>query len=313
MAIEFRGVRFPPLRDLTVSAPSGAVIGIIGEKGAGKSALLRLASGVAQPEGGEVIADGERRYVGPLDPLQLSPVNLLSLEHSLAQHDALVRARALAGIGRLRSGGSTILLVSHELDLLQSACDEIWWLDAGVLEKRGDPREVLDAYRESIAEKVRAWGATLKSPLLPAMRRGDGRAEILSLETLRANGHPTAVWQSGEDAAVRVTVRYHDAVEEPVIGIMIRTRIGLEVYGTNTELEKISTGSCAAGARMQIEFSFRCDLCPVEYTITAASHDADGTAHDWVDDAIAVAVADARYTAGVANLRAKVKITSVPE
>jgi ABC-type polysaccharide/polyol phosphate transport system ATPase subunit len=36
MAIEFRGVRFPPLRDLTVSAPSGAVIGIVGEKGAGK-------------------------------------------------------------------------------------------------------------------------------------------------------------------------------------------------------------------------------------------------------------------------------------
>jgi lipopolysaccharide transport system ATP-binding protein len=263
--------------------------------------------------GGEVIAEGERRYVGPLDALQLSPVDLLSLEHSLAQHDALVRARALAGIGRLRSGGSTVLLVSHELDLLQSACDEIWWLDAGMLERRGDPREVLDAYRESIAEKVRAWGATLKSPLLPTMRRGDGRAEILSLETLGADGKPTAVWQSGENAAVRVTVRYHDAVEEPVIGIMIRTRIGVEVYGTNTELEKVSTGSCAAGARMQIEFAFRCDLCPGEYTITAASHDADGTAHDWVDDAIMVAVADARYTAGVANLRAKVKITSVPE
>ena len=46
MAIEFRGVRFPPLRDLTVSAPSGAVIGIIGEKGAGKGVLLRLASGL---------------------------------------------------------------------------------------------------------------------------------------------------------------------------------------------------------------------------------------------------------------------------
>ena len=45
MAIEFRGVRFPPLCDLTVSAPSGAVIGVIGEKGAGKGALLRLACG----------------------------------------------------------------------------------------------------------------------------------------------------------------------------------------------------------------------------------------------------------------------------
>jgi lipopolysaccharide transport system ATP-binding protein len=312
MAIEFRGVRFPPLRDLTVSAPSGAVIGIIGEKGAGKGALLRLAAGSAKPEAGEVIAPNERRYLGPLDALQLSPVDVLLLEHSLAQHDALVRARALAGIGRLRSGGSTVLLVSHELDLLQSVCDEVWWLEAGALERKGDPREVLDAYRESIAGKVREWGATLKSPLRPSMRRGDGRAEILSLETLGAGGHPTAVWQSGESATVRVTVRYHDSVEEPVIGIMIRTRLGLEVYGTNTELEKVSTGTCAAGTRMGIEFAFRCDLCPGEYTITAASHDADGTAHDWVDDAVAFSVADSRYTAGVANLRAKVKVFTEP-
>jgi ABC-type methionine transport system ATPase subunit len=312
MPIEFRAVRFLPLRDLTVSAPSGAVIGVIGEKGAGKGVLLRLAAGAVQPEAGQVIVEGERRYVGPLDALQLSPVDVLLLEHSLAQHDALVRARALAGIGRLRSSGTTVLMVSHELDLLQSVCDEVWWLDAGELLQRGDPREVLDAYRASIAEKVREWGATLKSPLRPAMRRGDGRAEILSLETLGADGNPTAVWQSGENATVRVTVRYHDAVEEPVIGIMIRTRIGLEVYGTNTELEKMSTGTCAAGCRMRIEFAFRCELCPGDYTITAASHDADGTAHDWLDDAVAFAVADSRYTAGVANLRAKVKIETEP-
>src|SRR5271169_263968 len=209
MAIEFRGVRFPHLRDLTVSAPNGSVIGIIGEKGAGKAALLQLAAGRVNPEAGEVIAEGERRYLGPLDALQLSPVDVLLMEHSLTQHDALVRARALAGIGRLRSGGSTVLLVSHELDLLQSVCDEIWWLDAGALERRGDPREVLDAYRASIAEKVRAWGATLKSPLLPSLRRGDGRAEILSLETLGVEGQPTAVWKSGEQVTVRVTVRYH--------------------------------------------------------------------------------------------------------
>lgn len=308
MAVEFRGVHYPPLGDLTVSAPNGAVIGIVGEKGAGKSALLRLASGAAKPEAGEVIALGERRYLGPLDALQLSPVDVLLIEHSLAHNDALVRARALAGIDRLRSAGTTVLLVSHELDLLRSVCDEVWWLDAGTLAKRGDPREVLDAYREHITEKIRAWGATLSNPLRPTMRRGDGRAEILALETIDATGRATTVLRSGEGAAIRVTVRYHDRVDEPVIGIMIRTRIGLEVYGTNTELEKVSTGVFTAGGRLRIDFGFRCDLCPGEYTVTAASHDADGATHDWVDDAVAFAVADSRYTAGVANLRANVKI-----
>jgi energy-coupling factor transporter ATP-binding protein EcfA2 len=312
MAIEFRGVRYPPLRDLMVSAPNGAVIGVVGEKGAGKAALLQLASGRAMPEAGEVITGGERRYLGPLDPLQFSPVDVLSIEHSLAHHDALVRARAVAGIDRLRSAGTTVLIVSHELDLLQSLCDEVWWLDAGLLAQRGDPREVLDAYRESIAEKLRAWGATLKNPMRPAKRRGDRRAEILSIETLDAAGNPSAIFRSGENAMVRASVRYHDAVEEPVIGIMIRTRIGLEVYGTNTELERISTGSYTAGSRMLIEFAFRCDLCPGEYTITAASHDADGATHDWLDDAVMFTVADSRYTAGVANLRAKVKLIAQP-
>ena len=57
---------------------------------------------------------------------------------------------------------------------------------------------------------------------------------------------------------------------------------------------------------MCIELRFKCELCPKEYTLTAASHDPDGTAHDWVDDAVAFVVTDARYTAGVANLRARV-------
>jgi len=40
--------------------------------------------------------------------------------------------------------------------------------------------------------------------------------------------------------------------------------------------------------------------------LTLASHDPDGSAHDWLDDAVAVTVTDERWTAGVANLRAKV-------
>lgn len=311
MGIEFHAVRLAPLRDLTVSAPSGSVIGIIGEKGAGKGALLRLAWCAVQPEAGKVIAHGAKRYFGPLDAPDFSAADILLIEHTLALQDAFARARALAEMARLRRAGSTILIVSHELDMLQSICDEAWWLDAGSLRGRGDPGEVIEAYRNDVAQKVRAWGATQTQPLAPAMRRGDGRAEILSLETFGAGAAPTSVWQSGEQAAVRVQVRYRESLDEPVIGIMIRTRIGLAVYGTNTELEKISMGNCLPGTRLQIEFAFRCDLCPGEYTITAASHDADGTAHDWVDDAIAVNVVDSRYTAGVANLRANVTVTKI--
>jgi len=315
MAMEFRGVDLAPLRNLTVSAPAGAVIGVVGQKASGKTALLRLAGGLEQPHAGSVAVEGTRRYLGSCDELDLAAVGLLALDRTLAKLDPLALAQALVGIDRLRSEGATVLIASHDSHLLRRLCDEVWWLDRGALAGRGDPGEVLDAYEADLARKFRAWGDSQPTPIRSTLRRGDGRGEIASLETLGESGLPTLVWRSGEAAAVRVIVRYLETVDEPVIGIMIRTRIGLNVYGTNTELEQRKNGRLEAGDRLEVVFRFRCDLCPGEYTITAASHDANGTAHDWIDNAVAVVVADSRYTAGVANLRAAVecrKITSVP-
>lgn len=308
MAIAFREVSFPPLSGLSASAPGGAVIGVVGEEGSGQRELLRLAAGAERPVSGEVTASGARRLTGPSDKLDLSPVGVLLLDHALALRDPFARLRSLMEIDRLRRQGTTVLLASHEEVLLRAACDEIWWLDQGRLAARGDPSEVLENYGRHLAQRARAWGESASLPLIPSLRRGDGRAELVAVETLGPDGRPTLVWPSGERAAVRVTVRFRESVEDPVVGVMIRTRIGFEVYGTNTELERLRLGPCAPGDTLRVTFSFRCDLCPQEYTVTAASHDPDGVWHDWAEDAVAVAVADSRYTAGVANLRAKVDV-----
>ncbi len=306
MAIHFREAASAPLQQVTVSAPDGALIGVIGEDSSGTRQLLRLATGLDTPVSGEVRFDTAARYLAPLDPLQLSPVSTLALDHSLACCDALVRARAITGIERLRKSGATVLLASHDLALLEQNADEIWWIHDGRLAAKGDPREVSARYQQHIAQRQRAWGESVSAPLAPSLRRGDGRAQIVAIDTLGANGQPTLVIQSGESMTVRVTVRFQGAVESPVIGIMIRTRIGSEVYGTNTELERYALGPMQPGETIRIAFQFSCQLCPQEYTITAASHDPNGVWHDWMEDALAFSVADSRYTAGVANLRAAV-------
>jgi lipopolysaccharide transport system ATP-binding protein len=70
----------------------------------------------------------------------------------------------------------------------------------------------------------------------------------------------------------------------------------------------VKLGPCPAGETLRVLFTFRCGLCPREYTITAASHDPDGVWHDWMEDAVDVLVAGTRYTAGVADLRASVMV-----
>jgi hypothetical protein len=306
MSIEFRNVSSPPLNAFTAVAPSGVIIGIIGEKNSGIAELLKLAGGITQPQSGEVAAPPERRFIALGDALNFAPAAVVAIDQALATQDAVVRARSLTALDRLRSSGSTVLLASHEDRLLESLCDEIWWMDAGTLAAKGDPRETLTRYRRFVAERVRSWGDTIPPRIAPSFRRGDGRAEVISIETLGVAGEPTIVWKSGEMVSVRAVVRFHEAVAAPVLGMLIRTQIGFEVYGTNTELEHVTIGPCAAGETVTVVFRFLCDLCPHAYTITIASHDPDGTAHDWLDDAVAFTVTDERSTAGVANLRAKV-------
>jgi energy-coupling factor transporter ATP-binding protein EcfA2 len=289
--IEFRDVTFAPLNRFRAQAPAGVIIGLIGEQGSGIAQLLKLASGVARPHEGEVHAD-----------------DVIGFDQSFATMDAVERARALVDLDERRRSGATILFASHDTALLEALSDEVWWFDGGRLAAKGDPKETLAKYRAHVSERVRSWGSSISPRLAPSFRHGDGRAEILSIETFGADGMPTIVWKSGEMVSVRAAIRFQEAVENPVFGLMIRTQVGFEVYGTNTELEQVNIGNCAPGVTRTIVFSFRCELCPRAYTLTLASHDADGTAHDWLDDAVAVTVTDDRYTAGVANLRAKVTV-----
>jgi len=310
MALAFRRVSAAPLVELDAAAPDGAVIGIIGEDGSGTARLLRLAAGLEQPAAGAVETPGAARWLGPDDRLDLTPARVVAIDHTFARHDALARERAAIALDGMRRAGATILVASHEEELVRRLADEIWWLHEGKLAGRGDPDEMLAAYRKHIAERVRAWGSEQPAGLAPRLRRGDGRAEILSVETIGEGGRPTMVWRSGELVVVRVRMRFREAVADPVVGMMIRTRIGLNVYGTNTELERLKLGPRAGGDALEVTFAFRAELCPQEYTLTVASHDPDGVWHDWLEDAVAFAVSDSRYTAGVANLRAKVSFSN---
>jgi hypothetical protein len=206
----------------------------------------------------------------------------------------------LAEAERVRRSGGVVIAASADPEMLRSLADEVWWLQGGELVQRGDTNEVIASYLRSVYAVV--------PELAPSLKRGDGRAEIVSIEVLDAAGMATALVQSGAAMAIRVGVRYQAAVADPVIGVMIRTRIGFEVYGTNTELEKLRLGPVEAGETRTVSFGFECQLCPQSYTITAASHDPDGVWHEWMEDAISFAVADTRYTAGVANLRARAEL-----
>lgn len=322
MALTFREVRCE-VNDLLIEAdfelPGGIVVGVSGVEPAELQLLIDLASGAITPEEGEIERDTffcatPTFHSADVETIEFwtdaaleSGAGIIAIGPSLALTSPVYRAFAASELHRIAREGTLVLLISQDLRFLADHSDEALLIDEGAIALRGEPRETITRYREMLIDALREEAD--EAGLLDEFpRHGDQRAELTGLDLIDDEGKSTAMIQSGEQVAIEVKVRFEQAVEEPVVGILLRNRIGVSVYGTNTQLEGIRLGPKAAGDEATLRFSFRADLCPQEYTITAASHDPDGTAHDWLEEALLFTVMDARHTEGVANLRAKVEV-----
>src|SRR5664279_788490 len=85
------------LRDVSFLAPDGAITGLLGANGAGKSTTLRCISGVLKPGGGQVRVDG----ISPADdPLALRRRVGALLDHA-GLYSRLTPRETLTFSGRL--------------------------------------------------------------------------------------------------------------------------------------------------------------------------------------------------------------------
>ncbi|MBI4443117.1 MAG: ABC transporter ATP-binding protein [Acidobacteria bacterium] len=240
---------------------------------------------------------------------------ILVVDEVLAVGDAIFVNRCVHKFEELRQRGVTVLLVSHDLGLVRLLCDKALLLHHGRVVAVGDPSDVVNRYNGLVLERQKAFEqpAPLSTPpaaatpsLRYSFRHGDRRAVVMGVELLNETGQATLVFRSGETMQIRVLVQFQQYHPHPVVGIMIRTRIGMEVYGTNTDLEESCPGPAESGELLEVEFQFPCQLTPQEYTLTVATQMPDGTSHDWLDDVISFQVIDWRRAAGVANLQARV-------
>ena len=230
---------------------------------------------------------------------------ILIVDEALAVGDAVFANRCVRKFQELRERRVTVLFVSHDLGLVKQLSDRAILLLNGRIAAQGEPKDVINRYIGLVLEKQAPEAR--QERVRASFRHGDGASEIRGVQILNARGEETACVASGEPVTVRVRSRFYQPVADPMVGILIRTRIGMDVYGTNTRIEQLSLGGMSPGDELEVDFHIDCWLTPQSYTLTVATQNADGSSHDWLDDAIAFDVVDTRIAAGVANLRAKIE------
>lgn len=228
---------------------------------------------------------------------------VLIVDEALAVGDAIFANRCVRKLEELKERKITILFVSHDLGIVKRLADRAALMMQGQVVAVGKPSDVVNRYVGLVHElQLRDTPAEVGS-----YRHGDGTSRIEEIALLNARGEETASLLSGERATIRIRARFAQASAKPTVGILIRNRLGVDVYGTNTRVEKVELGDYAAGDRLEIRFALDCLLSRQEYTLTVATQHADGASQDWIDDALSFAVIDHRDTAGMIQLNTEIQ------
>lgn len=225
--------------------------------------------------------------------------DILIVDEALSVGDAYFQHKSFDRIRQFREQGTTILLVSHDKNAIQSICDRAILLHAGSIAMQGPPDAVMDYYNALLAEREpQRIGQTLTTDGRIQTSSGTGEAVLESIQILNALQEPLEVVEVGEHITLELCVRVHQPIETLVFGYLIKDRLGQSVYGTNTHHLGEPQSQLRAGELVTCRFSFQANLGPGNYSISTA-HVSTGdhltNNYEWRDLALVFSVVNQRH------------------
>lgn len=282
---------------------------------------------------------------------QLDP-HVLIVDEALAVGDARFQAKCFARLKALRDAGATILFVTHSTEQIVTHCSRALLIEGGRLLEDGQPKAVVNRYLdllfgrpalgqgESAAEASTPEEPVVSPPCLDWLagadelfldptaaayesrptynkheyRWGDRRAALLDFMLLDQQEVAGPV-RAG--ARLRILIKFRFASEAflPILGVTIKTREGVTVFGTNTEMLGV-TAMAQLGRPAGVHFAiaeFTAALASGDYFISIGLASRDGESivpHDRRYDSIHFVVELDSHFFGLADLGMSLSLAS---
>ncbi len=243
--------------------------------------------------------------------------DVLIVDEALSVGDVYFGQKCMRFLRDFQSRG-TLIFVSHDSAAVVNLCQRAIWLDHGQVVMDGPASEVSQAYHaKSYGMDVKAGSGKAGSYdaatdaasqpeidldrsvmrvfrfIAPTANFGDGRAKISAVVMLDASGAPLSRLSGGESVTLRIEAQAHAPLGNPVLGFLLKDRLGQHLFGNNTYLGG-QGAACPVlpGQAVRAEFSFRMPHLPAgKYTIDVALADGTHAEHvqnDWAFDALVI-------------------------
>jgi ABC-2 type transport system ATP-binding protein/lipopolysaccharide transport system ATP-binding protein len=234
--------------------------------------------------------------------------DILLIDEVLAVGDASFVPKCLDKINEFRRNGKTIIFVSHDLGTVERICDEVIWVRKGLVEMRGYPKRVVDAYLEYVGRKdeaqtlARHGEEELAAAQAREERWGSREVEIANVRMFDGRGREKYIFQPDEPLAIEFDVHAAVPQDDFVFGIGVFNGEGVQVYGSNTLLEDYAPESLTGSGTVRLRLP-GLGLVNGTYFLDVAVHKRDGYPFDYHHFQYTFRVASSLRDVGIARLR----------
>ena len=213
---------------------------------------------------------------------------ILIVDEALSVGDVFFQAKCYHKFEEFKAKGKTILFVSHALDTIQKYCDRAILLNKGKKIAEDEPKPIIDMYNKIMAtQKAEAEEPVTEENPTAARKENTGKAwkdsmytnpktveygtkeaEIVDFCVMNEAGVITNTIDRGAQYKVRMKVKFHQKIQEPVFAFTIKDLKGVELTGTNTLLEDVRLPENEPGMEISVQFEQQMLLRGNEYLIS---------------------------------------------
>ncbi|MBI4897474.1 MAG: ABC transporter ATP-binding protein [Actinobacteria bacterium] len=219
--------------------------------------------------------------------------DILLIDEVLAVGDLAFQQKCFDEFNRIKESGTTVVFVTHAMDLVERFCDRAMIIEKGVVQEIGDPAAVAMRYEQINVGKM------ADVEFERGTHVGDGAAEILDAWFENDDGLRTEETPQGDFITLFFECRFNVDTEAPVLGFIMHDEANRPIFATDTRIDRVETGSFAAGQTAKFSMRFRSSLeRGLFYCSPSVLHKADSRVADSVDHACRLHVLGPRHRAG---------------
>lgn len=204
--------------------------------------------------------------------------DVLVVDEALSVGDVGFQAKCLERMERLMQAGTTVLLVTHDVQMVKRYCDRVIYLKQGELVYDGDPEEATERYLAETRESAfanqqftRPDTASSQAKMRVVNSLGAITSAILTARDVSAT---SVVIGQGERLTLTVTAKVAADLKHPRVQMTVRDMRGYNLFGFNNIYGNQEIRPDING-EFKVSYSFAANLQAGDYAITLRLDDSN--------------------------------------